>query len=65
MAAIGVFLSGFLADRLVAWGIPAERMEVLPSGVDRASFGSLPRVPRTDRLRVRFLGTQVQLLWRR
>lgn len=53
--------SRFLADRLVAWGIPAERMEVLPSGVDRASFGSLPRVARTDRLRVRFLGTQVHL----
>jgi len=53
--------SRFLADRLVAWGIPADRMEVLPSGVDRASFGTRPRVPRTDLLRVRFLGTQVHL----
>jgi glycosyltransferase involved in cell wall biosynthesis len=53
--------SRFLADRLTRWGIPAERIEVLPSGVDRARFGQRPRAPRQDRLRVRFLGTQVHL----
>lgn len=53
--------SRFLADRLIAWGIPSERMAVLPSGVDRERFGQCPRVPRGERLRVRFLGTQVHL----
>ena len=53
--------SQFLADRLIAWGIPAERMQVLPSGVDRERFGRCPREDRGARLRVRFLGTQVHL----
>jgi glycosyltransferase involved in cell wall biosynthesis len=53
--------SHFLAGRMIAWGIPAERIEVLPSGVDRANFADRERVPRTGPLRVRFLGTQVPL----
>ncbi|MDA1264404.1 MAG: glycosyltransferase [Planctomycetota bacterium] len=53
--------SHFLAGRLVDWGVPGERMRVLASGVDRARFGTLPREPRDERLRVRFLGTLVHL----
>lgn len=53
--------SRFLAQRMIHWGLPAERVEVLPSGVDRERFGAAPRVPRGERVRVRFLGTQVPL----
>jgi glycosyltransferase involved in cell wall biosynthesis len=52
--------SAFLARRMVAWGLPAERVFEHPTGVDVAPA---PRAARTAgaRLRVTFLGTFVPL----
>jgi len=54
--------SRFLVERLVAWGLPAERTFHLPTGVDRAAFAAEAH-ERThgEKLRVRFLGTLVPL----
>ena len=50
--------SAWLARTLVAWGLPPERVEVLPTGVDLERFGR-PRPPRGASLRITFLGTLV------
>ena len=51
--------SRFLRERFVEWGLPPERVEHLPFGVDRASFASRPRRPRGPRVRVGFLGSLI------
>lgn len=53
--------SAFLANRMVEFGLPQDRVEVLASGVDRSRFGEVARTARGDKLRVRFLGTLVPL----
>jgi glycosyltransferase involved in cell wall biosynthesis len=50
--------SRFLAERMIAWGLPRARTSVLPSGVE-PSFRAQARVPRGEKLRVAFLGTLV------
>ena len=62
LASVQRFLapSRFLRERFVAWGIPAERIAHLPTGVDRKTFAPRER-ERSDRLRVTFLGTLVPL----
>ncbi len=52
--------SRFLRERMVAWGLPAERITYLSSGVDRDAFAA-PRRPRSSTPVVRFLGTFVPL----
>lgn len=52
--------SRFLADELVAWGLPPERVRVLPTGIDLE--GRPRRLPGSRaRLRVLFLGSRVRL----
>lgn len=51
--------SDWVARTMVAFGLPPERMYTLATGVDLARFGTIARVPRGARLRVRFLGTLV------
>jgi glycosyltransferase involved in cell wall biosynthesis len=60
-ASVDRFLSpsAFLRARMVEWGLPAERVQHLPTGVDLASFGGVPRAPRGPKLRVGFLGSLV------
>lgn len=56
--------SRFLRDRLVAWGLPPERVEHVPTGVDRAAFSRpAPRPAREPGapLEVLFLGSLVPL----
>ena len=56
--------SRFLRDRLVAWGLPAERVEHVATGVDRATFArTSPRRAREPDapLEVLFLGSLVPL----
>ena len=52
--------SRFLAGELVAAGLPAERMSVLPTGIDLAGRSVRIRGPR-ERVRVLFLGSRVRL----
>ncbi|MEE8469676.1 MAG: glycosyltransferase, partial [Planctomycetota bacterium] len=72
IASVDRFLSPsrFLVERLVAWGLPAERTFHLPTGVDRAAFAPGPSDGTRDgtrersrgvKLRVCFLGTLVPL----
>lgn len=58
---VDLFLSPsrFLRERFVAWGIPPERIEHLPTGVDLESPGARSRTPRGARLRVAFAGTLI------
>jgi glycosyltransferase involved in cell wall biosynthesis len=49
--------SRFLRDRFVEWGIPAERIEHSPYGIDVGALGDVARTPRGDRLRVAFVGS--------
>ncbi|MEZ6014109.1 MAG: glycosyltransferase [Planctomycetota bacterium] len=51
--------SAWLARTLVDWGLPPERVFTIPTGVASERFGRAARVPRGDRVRVRFLGTLV------
>ena len=51
--------SAFLRDRFVEWGLPPDRIEHLPTGVDLDAFDAVPRAPRGDRLRVAFLGSLI------
>ncbi len=48
--------SHFLRDRFVEWGIPAEQIQFLRTGIDLERFGNLERT-KSDRLRVAFIGT--------
>ena len=49
--------SRFVADELVRWGLEAERVEHLGTGL---AEGEVPaRVPRGDKVRVRFLGSLI------
>lgn len=51
--------SRFLRDRFVGeWGIPAQKIEHLPYGVDLAALPAAPRT-RTPELRVAFLGSLI------
>lgn len=64
LANVDLFLatSRFLRDRLVReTGLPAERIEHLPLGVDLDAFDVAARVPRAGPLRVLFLGTRTPL----
>ena len=58
---VGRFLSPsrFLREELVRWGIPAERIEHLPSGVDLAAFAGGERAPRGGKMRVGLVGSLV------
>jgi glycosyltransferase involved in cell wall biosynthesis len=52
--------SRFLRERFVReWGIPSEKIEHLPFGVDLGSFRSVPRT-RAPELRVAFLGSLIE-----
>jgi glycosyltransferase involved in cell wall biosynthesis len=55
---VDLFLSPsrFLLERLVEWGIPADRIRHVRAGIDGARFASVARTT-SDRLRVAFLGT--------
>lgn len=59
--AVQMFLSPsrFLRDELVRWGVPAERIEHLPTGVDLATLARGARSPRGERTRVGFVGSLV------
>ncbi len=50
--------SRFIRNRFLAWGIPEEKIEVLPNGIDLRRFGDhrAPRSPDSP-LRVAFIGT--------
>ncbi len=64
VANVDLFLatSHFLRDRLVQEsGLPADRVEHLPLGVDLAAFSPAQRVPRGARVRVAFVGTRTPL----
>jgi len=49
--------SRFVADELVRWGLEAERVEHLGTGL--AEGGAPARVPRGEKVRVRFLGSLI------
>ena len=51
----------FLRERFAEWGLPAERVEHLPTGLDPAAFRAAGRPPRAagDPLRVLFVGSLV------
>ena len=51
--------SRWLAQTMIEWGLPPERVHTLNTGVDRQRFEAHPREPRGARLRIRFLGTLV------
>jgi glycosyltransferase involved in cell wall biosynthesis len=55
--------SRFLAERMTRFGLPAERLSVVPTGVDTERFASVPRKARVPGapLRVCFLGSLVRL----
>ncbi len=59
-AAVHLFLSPsrFLRERMVEWGLPAERVRFLPTGVDLSAFQARPKTP-SERLRVGFLGSLI------
>jgi glycosyltransferase involved in cell wall biosynthesis len=48
--------SRFLRDQFIAWGLPAERITFLRTGIDLEHFQPQPRT-RSDLLRVAFIGT--------
>jgi glycosyltransferase involved in cell wall biosynthesis len=48
----------FLRDRFIEWGIPAEQILFLRTGVDLEAFGAVRRVP-SERVRVGFIGTLI------
>jgi len=58
VAAVARFLapSEFLRERMVAWGLPAEKVERLDYGLDLAPFRGFTRTP-VEELRVSFIGT--------
>ncbi len=58
--AVHLFLSPsrFLRERLVEWGLPADRVRFLPTGVDLDAFRAEPKVP-AEHLRVGFLGSLI------
>ncbi len=60
-ASVDRFLSpsAFLRERMVEWGVPSERIEHMPTGVDSALFGKGERPPRGSQLRVGYLGSLV------
>jgi glycosyltransferase involved in cell wall biosynthesis len=47
-----IAVSGSVAGRLRAWGVPAQRISVIPNGIDAAEFRFDPRVRRTVRARL-------------
>ncbi|MFC4010138.1 glycosyltransferase [Nonomuraea purpurea] len=47
-----VAVSPSVADRLSKWGIPRDRIVVIPNGVDRAAFGFDPALRRSTRERL-------------
>ena len=49
--------SRFVADELIRWGLDEARVEHLGTGLAEGS--ALPRAPRGERLRVRFLGSLI------
>ena len=50
--------SRFLLERFVAWGVPRERIEHAPNGLELGAYAGFRREAATDgRLRVAFLGT--------
>jgi glycosyltransferase involved in cell wall biosynthesis len=51
--------SAWLARTMIEWGLPPDRVFTLATGVDGERFAAASRVPRADRVRVRFLGTLV------
>lgn len=55
--------SRFLRDELVRWGVPPERIEHLPTGIDLEAFPRAPRRPRApgQLLQVGFIGSLVPL----
>ncbi|MDP6538465.1 MAG: glycosyltransferase [Planctomycetota bacterium] len=53
--------SRFLRERLVEWGLPAERIDHLATGADLGLFGTGARPPKGPRLRVAFFGTLIRL----
>ena len=60
MANVDRFLapSRFLRDRFVAWGIPEDRIEHAPYGLEQAPFEGFERAPSAQgKLRIAFLGT--------
>ncbi len=61
LPAVDLFLSpsAFLRQELVKWGIAAERIRHLPTGVDLNLFGRGERVERKDKVRVTFLGSRI------
>jgi len=52
--------SRFLRQRLVEWGLPAERVEYAPTGIDARAF-ALPRESDPDRVRIAFIGSLVAI----
>ena len=50
--------SAFLRDRMVEWGLPADQVQHLRTGVDSRAFAG-PRPARGERVRVGFLGSLV------
>jgi glycosyltransferase involved in cell wall biosynthesis len=52
--------SRFLRDRFVSWGLPADQIEYVPTGVDVSAFADVQR-NESPKLRVAFLGTLVPL----
>jgi glycosyltransferase involved in cell wall biosynthesis len=47
-----IAVSGSVAGRLRAWGVPAQRISVIPNGIDAAEFRFDPQVRRTVRARL-------------
>lgn len=63
LRSVELFLSPsrFLRDSFIEWGVPPERIEHVPSGVDRAVFHAQGREPRGERLRIGFVGSLVRV----
>ena len=47
-----IAVSGAVADRLLAWGVPARRITVIPDGIEPTEFRFDPRIRRAARYRL-------------
>lgn len=61
LASVNRFLSPsrFLRERFLEWGLPADRVQYMRTGVDLEQFGRVPPTPLARPLRVAFLGSLI------
>ena len=57
LSSVAAFVSPsrFLAERYLAWGLPASRMNVIPNGIDTAPFAQVARIA-SDAVRILYVG---------